>query len=213
LQLNKLPTSTNLYVGIDQSVTCTSFAFLKDGEIQLKTFKTDVRGPEHLSLLYHYACSAITHLGPPNGVAIEGYAYNAKGKYFNLGEVGGVLRLAAFQLKLPLIQVPPTTLKKFITGKGNSPKDILIKELYKKYGLDINDNNDADAAGLALLAYEFYETEFHCVKAYEHELHKTCDIIVGDHPKRLSYKTYTKDMPDSFKLSDWQKEWVKIHGR
>jgi hypothetical protein len=110
---------------------------------------------------------------------------------------------------MPLIQVPPTTLKKYISGSGKATKDIMIKEIYKNYGIDTNDNNDADAIGLAILAHEFYETQFHCVKAYEHDLHKTCPIIVGDHPNRLSQKEYLKDMPDDMQICDWQKIWSK----
>jgi Holliday junction resolvasome RuvABC endonuclease subunit len=206
-----LPNSPKLYVGIDQSIVCTSVAFLYEGHVEINRIKKDVRGAELLceiydDVKYFIDCNKFRGLA---GVAIEGYAFGAKGAYFNLGEVGGVIRLAAFQEEWPLIQVPPTSLKKYITGKGTSPKDIMIKEMYKKYGLDINDNNDADAAGLAILAHEWFETPFHIVKAYQHDLHKTCPIIVGDHPNRMTAKEYLKDMPDDFKLSDWEKERKK----
>lgn len=45
--------------------------------------------------------------------------------------------------------VPPTTLKKFITGKGNSKKEMMLLETYKKYGVSFSNNNMADAFGLA----------------------------------------------------------------
>jgi Holliday junction resolvasome RuvABC endonuclease subunit len=210
MKSSKLPNTNKLYVGIDQSVVCTSLAFLKNGEITFHRIKEDVRGPELLSIIYQRVCSSVTAQGTnPAGVAIEGYAYGAKGAYFNLGEIGGVIRLAVQQHHWPLIQVPPTVLKKHITGKGTSPKDIMIKEMYKKYDLDINDNNDADAAGLALLCYEFYETQFHIVKAYRTDLHKTCEMIIGDHPNEMSHKEFLKDMPADFNVAQWERQRKK----
>ena len=49
----------------------------------------------------------------------------------------------------------PSQLKKFVTGKGNSEKSMVIKEVYKRFGIDTNDDNTADAVvlghiGLAL---------------------------------------------------------------
>lgn len=204
MKSSKLPNCPRLYVGIDQSVVCTSFAILVNGEMIVKRFKTDLRGPKLLKYLYEGVWAELLNC-KPTGVAIEGYAFGGKGKVYTLGEVGGVIRLAAQQLETPLIQVPPTTLKKYISGTGKATKDIMIKEIYKNYDLDFNDNNDADAAGLAILAHEFYETEYHCVKAYEHDLHKTCDMIVGDHPNRMNYKEYLKGMPDHINLATWEK--------
>ena len=43
----------------------------------------------------------------------------------------------------------PTTLKKFITGKGAGPKDVMLLETYKRYGISFLDNNLCDAFGLA----------------------------------------------------------------
>lgn len=44
--------------------------------------------------------------------------------------------------------VPPTTLKKFVTGKGNAEKSLMIREVYKRWGFDAADDNQADAVGL-----------------------------------------------------------------
>lgn len=47
-----------------------------------------------------------------------------------------------------VIVVPPTTLKKFVTGKGNAEKSLMIREVYKRWGFDAADDNQADAVGL-----------------------------------------------------------------
>jgi hypothetical protein len=75
----------------------------------------------------------------------------------------GAVKLALFTiyedshnqlLRTPLL-VPPMTLKKFISGKGNAKKDEIMLQIYKRYGVEINENNAADAYGLARIAAEF----------------------------------------------------------
>lgn len=131
-----------------------------------------------------------------NGAAIEGYAYSAKGAVFNLGELGGVLRLALYKRGIPTIEVPPTYLKKFMTGKGTSPKNLMLKEAYKTYGVDIDDDNECDAFALALVAQQYFDEEFHAVKAYRTEPHKQCKQIIGSHPRPLNVKEYFQGMPN-----------------
>ena len=42
----------------------------------------------------------------------------------------------------------PSQLKKFATGKGNVDKNVVIKEVYKRFGIDTDDDNTADAVVL-----------------------------------------------------------------
>lgn len=48
--------------------------------------------------------------------------------------------------------VEPKKLKKFVTGTGNAKKQLMLKEVYKKWGADFNSDNLADAFGLAMFA-------------------------------------------------------------
>lgn len=83
-------------------------------------------------------------------VAMEGYAM---GRTFNrekLGELGGVVKLAhATVFGTDPTVVPPTTLKKFVTGKGNASKKEVIAAVQSKWASDITNDNIADAYGLA----------------------------------------------------------------
>jgi hypothetical protein len=54
-------------------------------------------------------------------------------------------------LRTPL-QVPPMTLKKYATGKGTSKKQEMLLQIYKRWGVEFNDDNAADAYALARLA-------------------------------------------------------------
>jgi len=44
-----------------------------------------------------------------------------------------------------VVEVSPTTLKKFATGKGNATKPDMRMALYQRGGLDVRDDNQADA--------------------------------------------------------------------
>lgn len=45
----------------------------------------------------------------------------------------------------------PNQIKKFISGKGNCGKDIVVKEVYKKFGFDTDVNDLADAYAIGRL--------------------------------------------------------------
>lgn len=88
----------------------------------------------------------------PELILIEGYAFMAKGSsVVTLGEFGGVLRYFLLQHGAPVVEVPPTTLKKFVTGKGNSSKLEVTSKLSSKYQTEFKTDNHADAFGLAQL--------------------------------------------------------------
>ncbi len=83
-------------------------------------------------------------------VAMEGYA---NGRTFNrekMGELGGVVKLShATVFGTDPTVVPPTSLKKFVTGKGTASKDDMVKAVQTKWANDVKNNNIADAYGLA----------------------------------------------------------------
>ena len=205
----KIPKSSHTYVGIDQSLTCTAVATLRDGEIIVEIIKPDCRGVKRLNYIYN----EFKKLLPENirGAAIEGYSFGSTGNTFNLGELGGILRLALFEKSITSIQVPPPTLKKFLAGVGNANKNVMLKELYRQYDIDVNDDNICDAISLAILAYEFYETQYHCVDALKTDLHKKCEIIINDHPNILSPSEYLKDMDEGIKVFEYEK--VRKNGK
>jgi Holliday junction resolvasome RuvABC endonuclease subunit len=44
------------------------------------------------------------------------------------------------------------TLKKYAAGKGNAKKQEMLLQIYKRWGLEFNDDNAADAYSLGRLA-------------------------------------------------------------
>lgn len=87
-------------------------------------------------------------------VVIEGYAFGmGRGNTLAfLGELGGVVKIAlADHTEATVRIVPPATLKKFVAGKGNAPKAVMLKEVFRRFGVDVDDDNLADAAGLCFI--------------------------------------------------------------
>lgn len=87
----------------------------------------------------------------PNLVLIEGIAFMARNSTA-LSQLSGLSYLTRAELVLndwPLVVVAPTTLKKFVTGKGNVEKDKMMMCIYRDYGFEAIDNNVSDAFSLA----------------------------------------------------------------
>lgn len=85
---------------------------------------------------------------------IEGYSFASKGgKAFDRVEFGGMLRWRLMaQAGVKLIEVPPTTLKLFAAGKGNADKTAMALAVYKRWKVELPDDNQVDAYCLARLA-------------------------------------------------------------
>jgi crossover junction endodeoxyribonuclease RuvC len=145
-------------IGLDMSLACSGVAVVRGGTVTLHTVKSDPDKRLPDAVRFSNICDGIfkiTELAADDIVFIEQYAYGANGQITRIAELGGILRYRMFIERglgyERLFEVSPSTLKKFITGKGNVPKAIVVKELFKRYGFDTNDDNEADACTLALI--------------------------------------------------------------
>jgi hypothetical protein len=48
-------------------------------------------------------------------------------------------------------------LKKHILGKGIGEKDLIVREVYKRFGIETKNNDEADAVVLSHIAKQFYQ--------------------------------------------------------
>ena len=55
---------------------------------------------------------------------------------------------------VPVLEVPPSTLKKFVTGRGNAAKNEMLLHVYKRWGREYSDDNMADAYALSMLGWD-----------------------------------------------------------
>lgn len=148
-----------LYVGIDQSYSGFAITILdENGGYETTVARFDTRGVERLQEIHDHVTSTI-YAAADNGnvvaTAMEGYAFGSQ-MANTLGELGGVVKLAIYNTyrlngdaRYPLI-VPPTSLKKYVTGKGQGvSKSEIMLQVYKKWGAEFSDDNAADSFAIA----------------------------------------------------------------
>jgi Holliday junction resolvasome RuvABC endonuclease subunit len=148
-------------VGIDLSLTSPSICVHKGNEFSINNCKihylTSVKKSAiqndiiHGSLWPEYSCDEerygivskwaldILQAQEINEVYIEGYAFNAVGRVFQIAENTGILKYKIWQTGTTCITVPPTVIKKFATGKGNANKESLNDFFEKETCLNLKD--------------------------------------------------------------------------
>jgi Holliday junction resolvasome RuvABC endonuclease subunit len=88
----------------------------------------------------------------PAIVCIEGYSSGVKGNAYLLYELGFQMRLQLVAKKYQVVEVPPSSLKKFITGSGVADKMLMALTIQKKYDVQFATSDEFDAFGLAQIA-------------------------------------------------------------
>lgn len=78
-----------------------------------------------------------SRMSPGDLVAMEGYAFGAKGLVFHIGECGGIIKNRMWANGIRFEVVPPTALKKHATGKGNSDKSGMNDAFVSLTGYDV----------------------------------------------------------------------------
>ena len=86
---------------------------------------------------YNIASFFVPCVEPGDVVALEGYAFGAKGLVFHIGECTGVLKQALWAASVEVNVIQPTALKKHATGKGNSNKEAMNEAFIKLTGFDV----------------------------------------------------------------------------
>lgn len=139
-----------VYIGIDQSYTGFAITAYNSGGHYTTVYKSSKRGVDRLLDIQSHMREQL-HDFKIKDVSMEGYAFGSQMSNM-LGELGGMVKMT---LKddfgvYPLI-VPPTSLKKYVTGKGNTQKNQMLMHVYKKWDVEFDDDNAADSYALARL--------------------------------------------------------------
>jgi crossover junction endodeoxyribonuclease RuvC len=87
----------------------------------------------------------------PGIVVIEGLAFMARNTtaLVQLSALNYLTRAMVMNYHIPFVIVAPTSLKKYATGNGIAKKDVMLIEVYKRWGVSILDDNECDAYCLA----------------------------------------------------------------
>lgn len=179
------PQRRNAVIGIDQSVNRYAIAAVCPDDMTacIWLFKNPsgakaMAGVKRMLALEKYVDTILLNLNlrcpEIQHVCMEGYNRAARNWREEAGELSwltrrklierlGVMNIVAY----PTI-VAPSTLKKFITGNGHADKNLILKAVLQKWGLDVDDDNEADAYGLARMAAAIVTGQ--TAHKYEHEI-------------------------------------------
>ena len=156
--LNK---ACEITVGIDQSLTGFAITALSINEPEKHltwVYKSPYFGIERLVDIREWLVDHLMWMEEQDfdimDLAMEGTVL-ASHAALVLGELSATVRLAIFDhfddyRRFPL-KVPPMTLKKYAAGKGNAKKQEMLLQIYKRWGVEFNDDNAADSYALARL--------------------------------------------------------------
>ena len=147
-------------MGIDQSLTGTGIVVLNEG-YQIVYNQLIVTKPKDFDLEIKrlvFIKNSIEKICIDHNVDqgfMEGFAYGSKGQaIFQIAGLGYLIRELFHDKNLPLTIITPGELKKYATGKGNCHKDLVLLGVYKKFGVEFDDDNICDAYVLARMGMD-----------------------------------------------------------
>lgn len=154
---------SNIFIGLDWSLTSPGICIIENGKPTFhflttkKKFQTKLCDwligypyPEYSSDIERYsklsdwAFCIINKVHLDTGIfpkiSIEGFSFGSTGsRLFQIAENAGVLKYVLNQYGYNFTVVPPTVIKKFLSGKGNSKKIVMIESFISKTGIKLHE--------------------------------------------------------------------------
>lgn len=153
----------HIYLGIDCSLNRTGLCAV-DGDRKLlsaaavvppKALRTrDSRGAR-LRFIYNTVVTwraQVAEHGEISRAVLEGGAFRANSRLYELGEAAGVVRLALEEAGVTVITAAPSAIKQAFTGHGNATKEEMQAQAYAMTGIRLGPD-ESDAYAMALYAH------------------------------------------------------------
>ncbi len=148
------PPKGTLFIGLDLALRTTGLAYGTWNGTRADGIKTrqlqcpdNLRGVKRL-LWWRRELSKWTVKRHPVAVAMEGYAMGAKLRTHQSGELGGVAKVLFQDNNVSFRVVPPATLKKLATGRGNASKSEVLASAIRRLHYAGSSMDEADARWL-----------------------------------------------------------------
>ena len=133
--------------------------------VEYPDYKTDEERHEKLSVWAYQIVQGCEE------VFIEGYAFATSGTSHvrSMAENTGHLKQILWKKKIPFISVPPTVIKKFATGKGNSNKEKMYEAFTAELltPLDLKERLTPKAKSIKNPVSDIVDSYFICKYGYE----------------------------------------------
>lgn len=146
-------------IGLDLSLVKTGYTVLKNGKhVNSGLIKSKPNGDKPIHELERLVNIVTEIEGLVDGahlVVIENFAFMVRNTtaLTQLAGLNYFVRFMLFRKSIPFILCAPTSLKKFVCGKGNADKNLVMMEIFKQYNHSALDDNEADSYGLAVLGH------------------------------------------------------------
>lgn len=189
----ELPSLANkpTVLAIDGAINKNGIAVSCNGHVDTSVLLSDktLKGAERLLDLGNKLNSILDTYNPKFAV-VEGYSFGSIGRTFSISEAGGVYRYILAQRNIPIFEIPPTTLKKYITGDGRADKKKMAKIVKSLFNLEFKTSDETDAFCLLVAGLDYLETPLvEDTESFRDYLMKSCKVIYGEHPETIKLKT------------------------
>ncbi len=144
-----------IVLALDLSLTSTGYA-LPGESGTLVPPKGASRGPGRLRWIQ---TQVMRLASGASLVVIEGAAFGgARGtsRLHAAGQLSGVIVLALHVAGIPVVELPPASLKRLATGRGNAPKGEVLAAAIRRLGYAGHSDDEADALWLLQAAAHMY---------------------------------------------------------
>lgn len=151
-----------LYIGIDPSYSSTGLIHLdENAEIKKQeTYKCNPKGTDteyRLIMVKEKLIDPVIQLHQEGDVKVcmEGPSYSSRGSHvLQMGALNYFIRYWFRTSGVNYTVKTPNELKKFVTGKGNCKKDLILLKVFQKWNVEFSCDDLADAYGLARIILE-----------------------------------------------------------
>lgn len=144
--------SSSRVLGIDASLSSTGYAYMQGAKLITGRITTGNLRNAHRLFYVELMLSKVLDVAKPTLVAYEDYAMGARGNnMFHIGELGGVLKRLIWSRGIDYFEIPPTVMKSVIALSGKAEKHQIATALKVRFGMTVNQHDEADAAGLMLV--------------------------------------------------------------
>ena len=156
-------------LGLDPSLTGTGFSVIDNDKLLFsECYKPKNKtGPKRL---IEIGCkiSEVIDAYKPELICLEGYSFGSRGRaLFQIGELGGLIRVLLHKTGIKWLEITPSQVKKFAAGVGNCGKDIIMQQVYKRWGMEFKTSDEADAFVLAKIGTVLLGHKEELIKAQE----------------------------------------------
>jgi Holliday junction resolvasome RuvABC endonuclease subunit len=142
---------TRIVVGLDPSTWCGMCKLVENDAMGKVVNFPNAKGFNRLQLIAQEVNRTL-QVWKPDLILIEGYAIGHLSSVVKVIESGTVVRKVVFDLKIPWMEVKPTSLKLWTTGSGAAKKPQMAEKVEARWGYKSHSDDIIDAYALARMA-------------------------------------------------------------